>query len=111
MAKSNRLAAVVLALFPTGAGLVMAWAAVGELRSIQRGASLEAIALVSLCCGVAMILLPRGILLFMIGLLDYRGRWAGHVYFLLVFSIMQVLGMLCVGVSIACLLLSSWDTW
>jgi len=102
----SRLTALLLGLFLTGVGLVVSWAVLEEVRSIQQGVGLKAIASISLCCGVAMLVLPRGILMLLIGLLDYKGRWAGHVHVLRAFSVMKVLGVLCVVVGIACFLMS-----
>jgi hypothetical protein len=108
MAKNSRLAPLVFGLVWTGIGLVFSWGAIEKVRSIQRVADLETIAHLSFFCGAAMIVLPQGILLLMVSLLNYRGRWAGHVYVLLVFNILQVLSVLCVGVGLVCFFVSQW---
>ena len=100
----SRLTTLLLGLFLTGVGLVASWAVLEEVRSIQQGAGvdLKVIASISLGCGVAMLVLPRCILMLLMGLFDYKGRWAGHVHVLRAFGAMKVLGILCVVVGIAC---------
>ena len=104
----SRFTGFLLGLFLIGVGLAVSWAVLEEVRSIQQGVGvgLQAIATISLCCGVAMLVLPRGILMLMMGLFDYKGQWAGHVHVLRVFGALKVLGILCVVLGIACFLMS-----
>ena len=104
----SRFTGLLLGLFLIGVGLAVSWAALEEVRSIQpgMGVGLQAIAAISLCCGVAMLVLPGGILMLLMGLFDYKGQWAGHVHVLRVFGAMKVLGILCVVLGIACFFMS-----
>jgi|GEM_PF-6622963 len=109
MAKSNRIAAVVLGMLLTGAGLLFADMAIMEIR-IRQAMNLQVVSTFSVGLGMAMIILPRGILSLLVGVTDYT-RWDRYPYIILAFCITQLLGTLCLLAGAVCFLVHLCGAW